>query len=55
MIYIVANANCTSGGPELLHQFCHYLNVIGKDAKMAYYHKLSFPTKTIGDNVKKLW
>lgn len=53
MIYIVANANCTSGGPELLHQFCHYLNVIGKDAKMAYYHKLSFPTKTIGDNVKK--
>lgn len=53
MIYIVANANCVSGGPELLHQFCHCLNFWGKDAKMVYYNKLAFPAKTISDNVIK--
>lgn len=45
MIYIVANANCVSGGPELLHQFCYYLNKHGVDAEMAYYEKFSFPVQ----------
>lgn len=51
MIYIVANANCVSGGPELLHQFCYHLNKLGVEAEMAYYEKLKFPTQK---NDKKL-
>lgn len=51
MIYIVANANCVSGGPELLHQFCYHLNKQGIDAEMAYYEKLSFPTQKNSDKL----
>lgn len=55
MIYIVANANCVSGGPELLHQFCYHLNKIGKDAKMAYYEKFSFPTMKTGAHLSETY
>ena len=44
MIYLIANAFTTSGGPELLHQLCHHLNKNGFEASMVYYRKLKFPT-----------
>ncbi len=51
MIYIVANANCVSGGPELLHQLCFHLNNMKIEAKMVYYGKLKFPTTQIDDKL----
>lgn len=51
MVYIVANANCISGGPELLHQFCYHLNKLDISAEMAYYEKFSFPTQKISQEL----
>ena len=35
-IYIAAPAGAVSGGPELLHQLCHALCALGRDAWMIY-------------------
>lgn len=42
MIYIIANANAISGGPELLHQLCFFLNKNGYEASMVYFAKMKF-------------
>lgn len=54
-IYIVAPANISSGGPELLHQLCHKLNKNGYKAKM-YYTSFSgdeIPENPVHDNYIK--
>lgn len=51
MIYIIANAYTTSGGPELLHQLCYHLNKNGHKASMVYYRKLKFPTDGPTENI----
>ncbi len=51
MIYIIANAYTTSGGPELLHQLCYHLNKNGHEASMVYYRKLKFPTDGPTENI----
>lgn len=51
MIYILANANAVSGGPELSHQLCHKLADLGYNSKMIYFNKLRFPSKKVSDEL----
>ncbi len=53
MIYVLANANAVSGGPELLHQLCHKLTSFGYNSQMAYFNKIKFPSKRLSDNLIK--
>lgn len=52
MIYIIANAKVTSGGPELLHQFCSELIKCGVEASMVYFDRLQFPAKNTSEAIK---
>lgn len=45
MIYFIANANVTSGGPELLHQCCAKFNEFGYEAAIIYFSKFGFGVK----------
>lgn len=54
MIYIIANANAISGGPELLHQCCGAFRKQGFEAKMLYFNKTRFPAKP-SENVTRLY
>lgn len=52
MIYIIANANATSGGPELLHQLCFVLTENGFEATMLYFSRYKFGTNKVSDAIK---
>lgn len=54
MIYLLANANAVSGGPELLHQCCAALNDLGCEAQMIYFDKWKYPVEA-SDSVLKAY